>query len=148
MFWSSHAYFSTKCINKLVVFYPRWNIDCQQSSHQKQRYHPAPRASGSVLFFSTRLCFWQLHACTLAEVKAVTSEGTVKSQPKQDDVGVLPTIIQMFPISWTSSAFHTHFICWVWSGLLTVLVNRIINGTHHANSVQLSMFLSSCLNFF
>ena len=31
---------------------------------------------------------WQLHACTLAEVKAVTSEGTVKSQPALCDGGV------------------------------------------------------------
>lgn len=33
-----------------------------------------------------------MHACTLAEVKAVTSEGTVKSQRALCDVGVLPTI--------------------------------------------------------
>lgn len=58
--------------------------------------------------FSARL--WQLHACTLAEVKAVTSEGTVKSQPTLDDVGVLPTITQMFPISWTSPILLHHFL--------------------------------------
>lgn len=95
--------------NRLVVFYSCCNVGCQQSSHQKQQYHPAPRASGSVLFFS-QTGLWQLHACTLAEVKAVTSEGTVKSQPTLDDVGVLPTITQMFPISWTSPILLHHFL--------------------------------------
>lgn len=100
------TFFGTECINKLVVFYPHWYVGCQQSSHQKQRYHPAPRAPGSVLF-SSQTGLWQLHACTLAEVKAVTSEGTVKSQPALDDVGVLPTITQMFPISWASPLLLT-----------------------------------------
>lgn len=91
----------TKCINTLVVFHPDWNARCQQSSDQKHWYHPVPRASGSVLYFSPT-GLWQLHACTLAEVKAVTSEGTVKSQPVLDNVGVLPTITQMLSISWAS----------------------------------------------
>lgn len=59
--------------------------------------------------FFSQTSLWQLHACTLAEVKAVTSEGTVKSQPALDDVGVLPTITQMFPISWASPIILTHF---------------------------------------
>lgn len=101
-------FFQTKSINKLVVFHCYWDIGCQQNSYQKQWYHPVPRASGSVLFFS-QTGLWQLHACTLAEVKAVTSEGTVKSQPALHDVGVLPTITQMFPISWASPILLTHF---------------------------------------
>lgn len=47
--------------NRLVVFYSCCNVGCQQSSHQKQQYHPAPRASGSVLFFSQTLAAARMH---------------------------------------------------------------------------------------
>ncbi|CAB1459414.1 unnamed protein product [Pleuronectes platessa] len=69
------------------------------------------RLALSSLFSQTGL--WQLHACTLAEVKAVTSEGTVKSQPALVDVGVLPTITQMFPISWASPHPSSNTLCTV-----------------------------------
>lgn len=87
--------------NLLVAFQWDSNVGCQQSSHQKPRRHPAPGAAGSVLF-SSRRAPWQLRACAPAEVKAVTSEGTVKSLPALEDVGALPTITQMFSISWAS----------------------------------------------
>lgn len=98
-----------------LYFTPAETLAVNRAPIKKQRYHPVPRAPGSVLFFS-QTGLWQLHACTLAEVKAVTSEGTVKSQPALDDVGVLPTITQMFPISWASPILLTHFRhrlnCW------------------------------------
>lgn len=85
-----------------------------------------PRAPGSVLF-SSQSGPWQLHACTLAEVKAVTSEGTVKSQPALHDVGVLPTITQMFPISWVSpllllAAINNHCILLEWDIKIIIIL--------------------------
>lgn len=138
-----HFFFGTKCTNKLVVFYPRWNVGRQQSSHQEQRYHLVPRASGSVLslFFPTRPHLWQLHACTLAEVKAVTSEGTVKSQPTLDDVGVLPTITQMFPISWTFPILNTHILLLkVDSHALRLAMLEWIEENPHKNPINLTEF--------
>lgn len=101
---------TTEGINKLVAFQYDSNVGCQQSSHQKPRHHPAPGAPCSVLFSSPRAP-WQLHACAPAEVKAVTSEGTVKSLPALEDVGVLPTITQMFPISWASPRLFQRHLC-------------------------------------
>lgn len=65
----------------------------------------------ALSFSSSPRAPWQLHACALAEVKAVTSEGTVKSLPALEDVGVLPTITQMFPISWASPRRFQRHLC-------------------------------------
>lgn len=91
-----------------LYFTPNKMLAVNRAPIKKERYHLVPRAPGSVLFLS-QTGLWQLHACTVTEVKAVTSEGTVNSQPALDDVGVHPTITQMFPISWVSPVLLTHF---------------------------------------
>lgn len=108
-------FFGTECINELVVFYPRWNVGCQQSSHQKLRYHLLPGASGSVLFFqpnrvsgscmhahqprsklslqrapSNLSQLWMMWECSLQSPRCFQSAGLLLSS-------------------------NSLFLCWVWS---------------------------------
>lgn len=74
---------------------------------QKRRHHPAPGAPGSVLF-SSQSARWQLQ-CTHARTprsKLSLQRAPSNLSQRRRDVVVLPTITQMFPISWASPLPH------------------------------------------